>query len=304
MLLAITGLPQLEELRLVLAYPDPLANFKSLAAARMLRKCSLAWMGPFAFGDSSELITPEQIDQLRGCLPPSLEAFEFEGLHLDSKLLVALLQLPRQLPHQHQIEWQSIQSLDGEAIMLDDDAAAEVLGASLPSLTSLNCTLRNLSSMTWLPRLTALRSLRLEVDWSCSGSAREPPPGAAAMLQALQGCSRSLTSLELEAPPFASDHMCALLPCLPHTLTRLSLGAMLNLRSLRCFDLAPPSLTDLGISNAVQCESEADLKHLLGLTALRKLALLRRRFALPEVTRIAITPPTALLPNLVEFRCS
>jgi hypothetical protein len=223
-------------------------RFGPLRALVALRHLDLDFDG--LFDEFSE----EQVDELR--MLPWLESFQSSCF--SNSALVHLTRLP------HDLRWKS---LGPRAIFLVDESAAAI--GRLPSLTELvaqawrgSAPFPQLSGYNFLRELTNLR--RLELD--CKG---RPESAGGSLLDSLQRCTQ-ITELQLTACQFTSEHLVALLPCLPH-LARLTLIQFEWLESLAAFSSSPPlveSLRHLRIdrSNAWPL---ADLVHLHGLRSLR-----------------------------------
>ena len=176
----ISRLPLLEKLDLWLSSFFPEVSFAPFAVAPRLRifRCKALFV---------RQPTHPQLDHLR--MIPHLRSVD---LALSRESLLFLLRAP------HSLEWQEINRVDD----IDSDVAAAL--STLPTLTTL-ATLA-CCSVAFLPALTRLRSLVLDLD---------PDVLLAADIVAGLPCCSQLTDLALSAADVTSAHLSEALPHLP-----------------------------------------------------------------------------------------
>jgi hypothetical protein len=275
-------LPLLREFAVWLKFDlDPRISFAPFHSTPLLTKLKVHSYHETAFSNA-------QIDEFRAM--PHLEIMNLDviGASTQEAALRRLLRTP------HSLQWKSL----GQDFELDTKQTA--LLPLLPSLTHVGgyLTAADPAFLLQLPNMMELKLYLPVLRHIGRGPTTEN------LLTALRGCSK-LTSLFLASCNFNSQHMCALLPCLP-ALTKLTLFEMRQLESLRCFSRGPVTctLTELTLFNCRHPELlSTELEHVHALTELRSLTI---EGSLAEPLDAAIRqqysrPDSLLLPKLTKF---
>jgi hypothetical protein len=275
---AVGRLPLLRSFTLHLSYVAAVAvseglRFSGLHAAKSLEHFSL---------NLRDSWTEDQINDLR-------ELWWLGTLRLEYPTPALLERLLRQ---PHKLQWKELTDFDSYTMNFNECARMSLL----PSLESFAAYLRGAEDFDFLQRLPNLTRIRLNVAGCFL-------PGDD-LVAALRTCSR-VTELQLSFCKLDSQRMCTLLPGLP-LLQRFTLEGERSLESLRCFAAGPicSTLTHLTLIDCKHAKMQpSELDHFHALRGLTHLHVLMPFTSPPSALQLQqLTPPSVVLPKLVEFK--
>lgn len=240
----------------------------------------------------SNPVSDEQIHQLRDIMT-SLTRLMIDDWNPFLLNPMKLLMKPCEFPLQH---------IDGFPCVGEESGA---LLAALPNLTSLWLIVCHNTPITleWLPSLTCLRELTLDIGCNQTDTAN------ALILSSIQQCKK-LESLSVHGVDpfeeseghleFTDDQMKTLLRSMP-LITTLYLDSICLVRSLSFLSVAP-QIVELGLLNFHHRLSINEVNHILTLRHLQHLNI-SGIFDEPLTSYASVwfTPPSLLLPELCTF---